>query len=74
MDNREALIREVRLHHCDTEYGSPLNLGEITIAMHAADCPRCAYLAKKAALQAPCTCPCHIDPLGLCEECCDGSA
>lgn len=51
MSERDLLIAEVEQHKSDIQYGMPLDLGEIKIAMHAADCPRCAYLARKAALE-----------------------
>lgn len=35
---------EISLHKSDFEYGKPLDLGEYSIAFHASDCPRCAYL------------------------------
>ena len=51
MAERELLIREAKKHTSDIEYGSPLPLGEISIAMHSGACPRCSELARKEALK-----------------------
>jgi len=51
-DSLEQVFKiEISLHKSDFEYGKPLDLGEYSIAFHARNCPRCAYLTLQAIIR-----------------------
>lgn len=49
----EIFKAEISLHKSDFEFGSPLDLGDFSIAFHSSDCPRCAYLTLKQIINGP---------------------